>query len=321
MIKEVQEALAKDALLLPLYSRLFVFAYDESLRSVGFETIEDRIFFDIQKWTLPFDLEIPEGEKTEIIIGYESDSIDIFNGFEKYFINDLLFKGLWKKNKDGTFSPELVEEEPELFETDEIEAYSNDVLVQLKDDVYWHDGDPITSEDIKYTFEYFRNFMEEKQYFSNIDQDYNKINEIQIIDEKSFKIIFEESVEDWQKLFSMIFKKDSFGNGSYDNFQYNRIISNGPYRVVNYDAEGELVLEVNENYYNNIPDIERLIIEFDPDINNLIAMLKDGEIDFLSIPVDPELMKMLEEENDLNLAIEKGNLTEHLALSLKPKEE
>jgi ABC-type transport system substrate-binding protein len=128
-------------------------------------------------------------------------------------------------------------------------------------------------------------------------------------------------VEDWQKLFPMVFKKDYFNNGNYDNLQYSRIISNGPYKVIKYDAEGELVLEINELYYNDIPDIERLIIKFDPDIHNLISMLKEGEINFLSIPVDPELMKMLEEENDMKLEIRKGNLMEHLALSLKPKEE
>jgi peptide/nickel transport system substrate-binding protein len=291
------------------------------LRRIELDPIGDRVFFNIEEWVLPHDLEVPEGEKTEFIIGYESDSIDIFNGFEPYFINDLLFKGLWKKNDDGSFSPELVEEQTEIFEELATEAYDNNVFVRLKDDIYWHNEDPVTSEDIKYTFEYFTDFIEERQYFSNIDQDHKKIQDIEIIDEKSFNIIFDEPVEDWQKLFPMVFKKDSFGNGNYDNLQYDRIISNGPYKVMKYDAEGELVLEINEHYYNDNPDIERLIIKFDPDINNLITMLKEGEINFLSIPVDPELMQMLEEENDMNLVIKEGNLVEHLALSLKPKEE
>jgi ABC-type transport system substrate-binding protein len=320
-IAELQEALAKDAVLLPLYSRLFVFAYDDSLTRIEMDTIKDRVFFDIKEWVLSYDLEVEEGEKTEIIIGYDSDTIDIFNGFEPYFLNDLLFKGLWKKNKDGSFTPELAEEQPELLEDDSIEVYINNIFVKLKDDIYWHDGDPITSEDVKYTFEYLTDFMEEKQYFSKIDQDHKKIQDIEIIDEKSFNIVFDEVVEDWQKLFPMIFKKDYFSNGNYDNLQYNRIISNGPYKVMKYDSDGELILEINEFYYNDLPDIERLIIRFDPDINNLIAMLKEGEINFLSIPVDPELMKMLEEENDINLSIEEGNLIEQLALSLKPKEE
>jgi len=320
-ITELQEVLAKDAVLLPLYSRLFVFAYDASLRSIELDVMEDRVYFNIEEWALPSGLEVQEGEKTEINIGYESDNVDIFNGFEPYFINDLLFKGLWKKNQDGSFSSEMVEENPEILKDEEMAMYSNSVFIRLRDDIFWHDGDPIISEDVEYTFEYLREFMEDRQYFSNIDQDLKKIQDIDIVDDKSFNIVFDEYIDDWQKLFPMIFKKDYFSNGNYDNLQYGRIISNGPYKVIKYDSEGELVLEINEYYYNDIPEIERLIIKFDPDIHNLIAMLKEGEINFLSIPVDAELMKILEDENDMSLAIKKGNLVEHLALSLKPKEE
>ena len=61
-------------------------------------------------------------------------------------------------------------------------------------------------------------------------------------------------------------------------------------------------------------------INTNQDINNLIAMLKEGEIDALSVPVDPELMAELEQNNNIKLMIKPGNLMEHLALSLKPSE-
>ena len=87
-----------------------------------------------------------------------------------------------------------------------------------------------------------------------------------------------------------------------------------------YDKDGYLTLEINENYYGETPEIERLIIRFDPDINNLITMLKEEEIDALTIPVDPGLMAELEQSNNIKLMIKSGNLMEHLALSLKPSE-
>ena len=87
-----------------------------------------------------------------------------------------------------------------------------------------------------------------------------------------------------------------------------------------YDRNGSLIFEINENYYGETPEIERLIIRFDPDINNLIAMLKEEEIDALNIPVDSELMAELEQSKNIKLLIKPGNLMEHLALSLKPSE-
>jgi ABC-type transport system substrate-binding protein len=317
---EVQNILAGDAVILPLFSRLFVFAYSDKIKELNINTIGDRAFYNIENWKLSPDIDVPEGEKSGIIIGYESDHIDIFNGFALYSINDLLFRGLWKKNGDGSYEPELLESFIG-FGNELTEIPSNEITVMLKEDIYWDDGSPVISGDIKYTYEYFIDFMEGKEYFSELDKDYRKIKEIEIIDERNFKIIFDEIVPDWQKLFSMVFKKDHFELRNLDNFSYTWIISNGPYKIIEYDPDGRMVMEVNEYYHNDLPEIERLVIRFDPDKNNLIAMLREGEIDCMSIPVDPELMKTLEENNDINLFIKSGNLIEHLALSLKPKEE
>ncbi|MFC2159585.1 ABC transporter substrate-binding protein [Actinomycetota bacterium] len=316
---EIQDILARDAVILPLYSRLFVLAYSNDLRQVDLNVLGEKPFLNIDEWKLVYEAEVPEGEKTEIGIGYESDLIDIFNGFEKYFINDLIFKGLWKNNPDGSYKAILLED----FNQDE-EEYSGisglNLNVKLKDEIFWQDGDPITSYDIKYTFDYFKTFMEESEYFSRLDEDYKKIEEIKILNEKEFTISFNERMDDWQKLFDQVYKESSFDYYDPYNFPYEKIISNGPYQIEEYDKDGRLVFEINENYYGEIPEIERLIIRFDPDINNLIAMLKENEIDALSVPVDLELIKELEQEENIKLVIKPGNLMEHLALSLKPSE-
>ena len=49
-------------------------------------------------------------------------------------------------------------------------------------------------------------------------------------------------------------------------------------------------------------------------------MLKEDEIDALSIPVNPELMAELDQNENIKLLVKPGNLMEHLALSLKPSE-
>jgi ABC-type oligopeptide transport system substrate-binding subunit len=162
--------------------------------------------------------------------------------------------------------------------------------------------------------------MEEREYFSKLDEDYKKIEGIKVLDERNFTISFNEKVDDWQKLFDQVYKEESFKFYSPDSVPYNKIISNGPYKIEEFDEDGRLVLEINEYFHGNIPEIERLIIRFDPDINNLIAMLKEDEIDALSIPVDPELMDELEQDKEIQLLIKPGNLMEHLALSLKPSE-
>ena len=317
-IIEIQDILARDAVILPLYSRLFVLAYN-NLREVDLEVLGEKPFLNIDKWKLPYDVVVSEGEKTEITIGYEYDLIDIFNGFEKYFINDLLFKGLLKSNSDGSYESVLLEDF--YYDEEEHTGIPGLILnVKLKDEIFWQDGDPITSYDIKYTLDYFKTYMEEKEYFSKLDEDYKKIEEINIIDEKNFSISFNENTDNWQKLFDQVYKENTFDYYDPDNFPYKKIISSGPYRIEEYDKDGRLVFEVNENYFGGSPEIERLTILFDPDINNLILMLKEGEIDALSIPVDPVLIEELDQDKNIKLLIKPGNLMEHLALSLKPSE-
>ncbi|MCK5566523.1 MAG: hypothetical protein KAI62_01340 [Actinomycetia bacterium] len=316
---EIQDILARDAVVLPLYSRLFAIAYNSNLRQIDLEVLGEKLFLNISKWKLPYDLEVPEDEKSEIIIGYESDHIDIFNSFEKYFISDLLFRGLWESKPDGSYEPDLIESYYRSEEEyGEVPGLTLDV--KLKGEIFWQDGTPITSYDIKYTLDYFKTYMEEREYFSKLDEDYKKIEGIKVLDERNFTISFNEKVDDWQKLFDQVYKEESFEFYGPDSVPYNKIISNGPYKIEEFDEDGRLVLEINEYFHGNIPEIERLIIRFDPDINNLIAMLKEDEIDALSIPVDPELMDELEQDKEIQLLIKPGNLMEHLALSLKPSE-
>ena len=112
---------------------------------------------------------------------------------------------------------------------------------------------------------YFLSYMEENEYLSKIDEDYKKIKEISVLDEKKFSIILNENIDDWQKLFQQIYKNGSFDFHDPDNYPYNRIISNGPYKIIEYNKNGSMVFELNENYYGKAPEIERLIIKFDSD--------------------------------------------------------
>jgi ABC-type transport system substrate-binding protein len=316
---EIQDMLASDAALLPLYSRLFVFAFNDNINKVKIDIIGDSVFYDVEDWELASEKVSSEDEKKEITIGYEASHIDIFNGFDQNFISRLLFKGLWKVNDDGLYEPELLGS----FNSPEdklLGVFSNEIVVKLKDNIYWDDGSPVTSEDVAYTIEFFKDYMEKQEYFSELDEDYKKIKEIKIIDQKNFSIIFESTVKDWEKLFLQLFKKDSFGYGNPDDLIYYKIITNGPYRIIKYDPDGTMVLEINEHYYGGLPEIERFVIRFDSDKHNLIAMLEEGEIDGTSIPADLDLMKQLEEDYDINLLIKPGNLMEHLALCMKPKE-
>ena len=82
-----------------------------------------------------------------------------------------------------------------------------------------------------------------------------------------------------------------------------------------------ILLEKNEYYFGEQPKIDNIKFLFNSDINYLINLLKDGDVDILSIPIELSLMEELEKNRDINLLVEQGNLWEHLAICLKPKED
>ena len=318
LFQNLQDILAQDAVILPLYNKLFAIAYNnKKIKNVDFSIKNNKIFFDIENWILSNKEEESEDKINEIIIGYKGEYCKLANLFNMDYIKSLVLKGLWEINEKGEYESVLVEEE--YVSSDDITTSMPTLKrkITLKDNIFWEDGTPITSGDVKYTYD----AILENDIIMNIDEDYSRIEGIEIINEKEFNIVFKENVKDWKKLFSVILKEGLLEAKDINNFSVKDIIANGPYKVGDYGDEKYLLLEKNEFYLVKSSEIDSIKILFDTDINNLISMLKAGEIDILSIRPDLILMRSLEENEDLDLLVEPGNVLEYLAISLKPVEE
>ena len=318
LFKEFQDTLASDAVVLPLYSRLVSIAYNnKKIKNIDISIKNNKVFFNIENWILPNKEQTGEDKINEVVVGYEGENYILPNPFDLNYISNLVLKGLWEINEKGDYEPVLVEEDY---------VSSNDIIasipsletnVTLKDKIFWEDGSPITSEDVKYTYDAI---LENDSIVDN-NEDYSKIEGIEIINEKEFNIVFKENFKDWKKLFSIVFQRGSLEGKDINSILIGEIIASGPFKIGEC-VDGEyLLLEKNEFYSGKVSGIDNIKILFDTDINNLISMLKDGEIDLLNIKYfDLDLMRNLEENEDLNLWVEPGNMLEHLAICLKPVE-
>jgi ABC-type transport system substrate-binding protein len=307
LLRQFQDVLADDAVILPLYSRLYSIAYNgKKITQIDIDIIDNKIFYDVDNWKL-------DQDENEITIGCEGKDCGTFNLFEPNFIKDLLMADLWKINEKGEYVPVLVEESS----TGSYDGGTVSVRVLLKDNIFWENGEAITSEDIEYTY----STILEDEGITSIDEDYDRIEEIEIIDEKEFNIIFNDYVEDWEKLFSIMLPVGSLEDMDIFDFNVEDVMASGRYKMSGYSSGEYLLLEKNEFYYEVAPQVEKIMFLYDADINNLIGMLKAEEIDLLNVPFDLELITNLEEDDDISLLIKPGDLMEHLAISLKPVED
>ncbi len=313
---QIQDILAKDAAVLPLYSRIFSIAYSDKIKHIDLEIKDNNLFFNIEEWILSNAVKFSETEENEIIVGIEGDGYNILDSFKSFFINDLMIRGLWETNKEGEYISTIVKDF--IAFRDEVTGSPKPVVnITLEDNIKWENGNPLTSEDIKNTYER----LIEIDSFIEFNEEYLNIDKIEIIDETRFNIVLKEYYPNWRKLFEFIIPTDQLESGK-DILDYTieDIKSLGPYKVSEFEEGNYLLLERNDFYSGKKPELDFIRFVFDKDINNLISMIKDGEIDVLSIPVDVGLMEEIESSDGLNLMVVPGHLMEHLALSFKPVE-
>jgi len=318
LFKRLQDILAKDAVILPLYSRIYTIVYNnKKLKNIDVSIKNNNIFFNVKNWelSLPGSDKTGDNEVNEIIVGFKGEDYKLANLFESDFISSLLMRGLWEINKNGEYENILVEKDFSL-EDNITSVPEQKIKVVLKDEIFWENGNPITSEDIKYTYD----AILENEDIKSIDEDYSRIEGIEIINDKEFYIIFKEKIKNWKRLFRLVLPEKSLDEKDMNNLSIEDIVASGPYKIDQYVKGEYLLLGKNKYYFEELPEIDYFKILFDPDDNNLISMLRDGEIDLLSAPFDPDLTKDLDENKDFNLLIKPGNMIEHLAVCLKPKE-
>ncbi|MDD3818527.1 MAG: ABC transporter substrate-binding protein [Actinomycetota bacterium] len=319
LISNLQNIIASDAVILPLYSRIDVVAYNnKKIDSIDIKTINNKIHFDIENWVLNSDWQTNENEVKEIIVGLNSEDYSLGSLFSRDFISNLVIRGLWEINEKGEYEKVLVEEA--FIKEKSINGSADagmEVRVILKDGIFWEDGSNITAEDVKYTYD----TIKKNENILNIDKDYLKIDKIEVINEKEFNIVFKEKIKNWEKFFGIVFPEDSMEEKDIINLKIEDIVANGPYKVEEYKNQDYLLLKKNDFYFNEIPNVDYFRILFDTNFANLVNMLRNGEIDLLKVLFDLELVNELDDNKDIDLFIKPGNYMEHLAVCLKPKEE
>ena len=319
LISNLQNIIASDAVILPLYSRIDVVAYNnKKIDSIDIKTINNKIHFDIENWVLNSDWQTNENEVKEIIVGLNSEDYSLGSLFSRDFISNLVIRGLWEINEKGEYEKVLVEEA--FIKEKSINGSADagmEVRVILKDGIFWEDGSSITAEDVKYTYD----TIKKNENILNIDKDYLKIDRIEVINEKEFNIVFKEKIKNWEKFFGIIFPKDSMKGKDIINLKIEDIVANGPYKVEEYKSQDYLLLKKNNFYFKEIPNVDYFRILFDTNFANLVNMLKNGEVDLLKVLFNLELVNELDDNNKgVDLFIKPGNYMEHLAICLKPKE-
>ena len=166
----------------------------------------------------------------------------------------------------------------------------------LNKDAKWHDGKPVTSEDVAYTYQ---RILDEEQglYIDAVKQ----IDSIETPDEHT--VVFKTKKPSVQMLntYVYILPKHIWEKVPEDeskSFKNEPVIGSGPFQAVEW-SEGQFArLETNPDYFRGAPKIDEIIFQFYDNDDTMVQALKNGEVDYIyNMPIN--LFKSLENQEGI----------------------
>ncbi len=226
----------------------------------------------------------PKGNQKDMILNTLSPVTAInplyISGGTDSWITELIWDRLMRIDKDGL---------PKPWAAEKVEWSSDTVVVcTLKQGMKWHDGQPVTADDVVFSFTAPQGDMSPmyKPFVSGI-------GEVKALDDsrvqftlKAPNAAFETSglsklnlipKHVWEPVL-----KDLQAKGTNaEKYQEDKPVGSGPFKFVNWKRSEEIVLEANTDHFHP-PKMGRWILRDVPNVAAAVGGLQSGELNFLS---------------------------------------
>jgi peptide/nickel transport system substrate-binding protein len=162
---------------------------------------------------------------------------------------------------------------------------------KLREGLKFHNGDPFTAEDVKFSFQRYRGTAAKMLH--------DRVRIVEIVDPHRVRFVLHKPWPDFLTFYASpatgaawIVPKKYIEKIGEEGFK-KQPVGLGPYRFVRLTPGIELVLEANEQYWRKKPPVKHIVIKGIPDRTTRLAMLKTGEADiaYLMIGVEAETVK------------------------------
>jgi peptide/nickel transport system substrate-binding protein len=203
-----------------------------------------------------------------------------------YALHDALLKPM----PDNPMAPSLAES---WSATEDGLSYS----FVLRDGVTFHNGEPVTAEDVKFSFERYRGTSKALMH--------ERVASVEIADTRHIQFKLKKPWPDFVTFYAAatgagwVVPKKYVEKVGDDGFK-KAPIGAGPYKFVSFTPGVELVLDAHEKYWRKAPSIKRLVLRVVPEEATRLAALERGEVD-IAYSIRGELAEELRRTPGLTL--------------------
>jgi peptide/nickel transport system substrate-binding protein len=293
LIYETQEMISKDQPIMNLVHPRIPYAFNKAVWDEN--SIVEQAGIGIKNfWS--FDGAAPLGDQKDIILN-SADNVQAINplyisGGTDSWITELVWDRLLRVGADGLPKPWAAESYKWVDPTT--------IDVTLRDGMKWHDGQPVTVDDVIFSFTapagdkapMYKPFVGN---IANMEKTGDRTIRFTLKNPSAAFLVATLSKINiipkhiWeQKLADLAGKPETA-----ESLQEDMPIGSGPYKFVRWLKNEEVVLEANPDHFA-APKASRWILRIVPNAEAALGMLKSGEINFLSdYSGDPKVLEDL----------------------------
>ncbi|PYM15791.1 MAG: hypothetical protein DMD81_14070 [Candidatus Rokuibacteriota bacterium] len=148
---------------------------------------------------------------------------------------------------------------------------------KLRSGLKFHNGDPVTAEDVKFSFERYRGTASKELQA--------RVQQVEVVDPLTVRFHLKEPWPDFMTFYGttataagLVVPKKYITQVGDEGFRKHPIGA-GPYKFVSHAPGVEVVLEAYPGYWRHAPYVKRLVMKSVPEGTTRAAVLKTGEAD------------------------------------------
>lgn len=148
----------------------------------------------------------------------------------------------------------------------------------LREGVKFSDGSDMTAEDVVFTYETVKANQAE-----NEAVDLTRLSSVTALDEYTVEFTLSQPYSPFLDTTAMlgIVPSDGYDRETFEHYP----VGTGPWKVVQYDANQQIIVAPNEHYYEGEPSIDRVTLVY-MDNDSALAAARTGQLDVVMVSPD-----------------------------------